>query len=65
VLVVVTWNDVRRGAVELPYGGWKQLRVAVGGPGVLRLLPERTFPPLSRTDRRRLGIETGTVVVGP
>ena len=40
-----------RGSVELPHGGWKELRVAVDGPGVLRLVPERTFLPLSRTDR--------------
>ena len=65
VLVEVFWNDVRRGAVELAHGGWKELRVAVDGPGVLRLLPERTFPPLSRTDGRRLGIETGAAVVDP
>jgi O-antigen ligase len=63
--VVVFWNDVKRGTVELPHGSWKVLRVAVDGPGVLRLVPERTFLPLARTDRRRLGIETGLPVVGP
>jgi O-antigen ligase len=65
VAVVVLWNDVRRGSVELPHGGWKELRVAVDGPGVLRLVPERTFLPLSPTDGRRLGVETGLPVVGP
>ncbi len=65
VTVTVYWNDARRGAVELPHGGWKALRLAVNGPGVLRLVPGRTFVPLSPTDRRRLGIETGSPAVGP
>lgn len=65
VTVTVYWNDTMRGAVELPHGGWKTLRLAVEGPGILRLVPERTFLPLSRTDGRRLGIETGPPVVGP
>ena len=65
VLVAVLWNDVRRGSVDLPHGGWKELRVAVDGPGVLRLVPERTFLPVSRTDPRRLGVETGLPIVGP
>ena len=65
LLVAVFWNDVSRGSVELPHGGWKELRVAVDGPGVLRLVPERTFLPVSRTDSRRLGFETGLPVVGP
>ena len=65
VQVVVFWNDVKRGVVELPHGGWKELRVAIDGPGVLRLVPERTFLPLSPTDGRQLGIETGAPVVGP
>ena len=65
VSVAVFWNDVGRGSVELSHGGWKVLRVAVDGPGVLRLVPERTFLPLSPTDGRRLGVETGLPVVGP
>ena len=65
VTVTVYWNDALRGAVELPHGGWKALRLAVEGPGVPRLVPGRTFLPLSRSDGRRLGIETGPPVVGP
>lgn len=65
VTVTVYWDDTMRGAVELPHGGWKTLQLAVDGPGVLRLVPERTFLPLSPTDARRLGIETGPPVVGP
>lgn len=65
VAVAVFWNDVLRGAVELPHGGWKSLQLSVDGPGVLRLVPQRTFLPLSPTDGRRLGIETGPPVVEP
>ncbi|MFN7989107.1 MAG: O-antigen ligase family protein [Thermoanaerobaculia bacterium] len=65
VAVAVFWNDVRRGTVELPHGGWRAVRLAVDGPGVLRVVPERTILPLSRTDARRLGIETGPPVVLP
>jgi len=65
VKVDVFWNDAGRGTVELGHGGWKELRVAVEGPGVLRLVPDSTFLPLSRTDGRRLGVETGLPVVDP
>lgn len=65
VTVTVYWNDTMRGVVELPHGGWKALQLSVDGPGVLRLVPGRTFLPLSPTDGRRLGIETGPPVAGP
>lgn len=65
VTVDVFWNDVKRGTVDLPHGGWKALQLAIEGPGVLRIVPGRTFLPLSRTDGRRLGIETGAPVLGP
>jgi hypothetical protein len=65
VIVALFWNDLWRGAVDLPHGGWKALQLAVDGPGVLRLVPLRTFLPLSRTDGRRLGIETGSPVLLP
>lgn len=65
VTVDVFWNDARRGAVDLPHGAWKALELAVDGPGVLRLVPGRTFLPFSPTDGRRLGIETGPPVVVP
>lgn len=63
--VAVYWNDARRGVVELPHGGWKVVRLAVDGPGVLRVVPSRTFRPLSRTDGRRLGFEIGPPRVLP
>lgn len=59
VRVALFWNDASRGVVALPHGGWKVLRLAIDGPGVLRVVPERTFLPPSRSDDRRLGIETG------
>lgn len=65
VAVTLFWNDVRRGAVELPHGGWRAIQLGVDGPGVLRVVPARTILPLSRTDGRRLGIETGPPVILP
>jgi hypothetical protein len=61
--VTLYWNDVRRGTVDLLHGGWKVIQLPVGGPGVLRVVPARTFRPLVRTDGRRLGIETGVSAV--
>jgi O-antigen ligase len=63
VRVTLYWNDVRRGTVDLLHGGWKVIQLPVGGPGVLRVVPARTFRPLVRTDGRRLGIETGVSAV--
>jgi O-antigen ligase len=63
--VALYWNDVRRGAVDLPHGAWKAVQLSVDGPGVLCVVPSRTFPPLSRTDGRRLGVEIGPPVVVP
>ena len=65
VELVLYWNDEPRGSVELPHGGWKALQLPVDGPGVLRLVPSRTFLPLARTDGRRLGVETGLPAVVP
>lgn len=65
VQVRVFWNDLSRGSVDLAHGGWKELRLAVDGPGVVRLAVARTILPASRTDRRRLGIETGAPAIGP
>ena len=65
VAVALYWNDARRGAVELPHGGWRTIVLGVDGPGVLRLVPSRTFFPLDRSDGRTLGVETGTPVVVP
>lgn len=59
VRVRVFWNDLPRGSVDLPHGGWKMLRLDVGGPGVVRLDVEPTFLPPSRVDGRRLGVEAG------
>ena len=59
VEVRVFWNDRPRGGFELPHGGWKVLRLDIDGPGVARLVVDRTFLPASRIDVRRLGIETG------
>ncbi len=59
------WNDVRRGTVELPHGGWKAVELAVEGPGVLRVVPSRTILPFERSDVRRLGVETGPPLVVP
>jgi O-antigen ligase len=63
--VTVYWNDLKRGTVDLPHGGWRTLRLTLDGPGVLRVVSSRTFLPMSRTDRRRLGIETGPPAVVP
>jgi hypothetical protein len=63
--VTLYWNDVRRGTVDLPHGAWKAVQLPVDGPGVLRVVSSRTFPPLSRTDSRRLGVEIGTPLVVP
>jgi len=57
--LTVRWNDVVRGRVTLPRAGWKELQLAVDGPGVLRLDLSSTFRPLQRYDARRLGIEVG------
>jgi len=65
VALALYWNDEARGSVELPHGGWKSLQLPVDGPGVLRLVPSRTFLPLARTDGRRLGVETGPPAVVP
>ena len=65
VAVSLYWNDTLHGVVDLPHGGWKALRLEVDGPGVLRVVPARSFRPLSRTDARRLGIETGPPVLVP
>lgn len=63
--VRVFWNDRARGNVELPHGGWKVLRLDVEGPGVVRLVVDRTILPPSRIDGRRLGIETGAPAWSP
>jgi O-antigen ligase len=65
VALTLSWNDVRRGTLELPHGGWRAIRLPVSGPGVLLLEPDRTILPFSRTDGRRLGVETGVPVVRP
>ena len=57
--VRVFWNDRARGNVELPHGGWRVLRLDVDGPGVVRLVVDRTILPRARIDRRSLGVETG------
>lgn len=65
VSLSVLWNDARLGAVELPHGGWKALELRVDGPGVLRIVPSRTFLPLDRRDGRTLGVETGAPAFVP
>lgn len=65
IALTLYWNDARRGTVELPHGGWRAVQLPVDGPGVLRVVPSRTFRPLSRTDGRRLGVEVGSPRVLP
>lgn len=65
IRVAVFWNDAGRGVVDLPHDGWRFVRLDVRGPGVLRLVPDRTFRPQDRSDRRRLALETGPPVVMP
>jgi O-antigen ligase len=55
-------DDVLRGRVTLPAGGWRRLEVPVPGgtaPVVLRVAIAETFRPSAHGDRRELGIETG------
>ncbi|MCL4807444.1 MAG: hypothetical protein KJ062_06565, partial [Thermoanaerobaculia bacterium] len=63
--VTFYWNDGLRGTVDLPHGGWKTVQLGIDGPGILRVVPSRTFSPFSRTDGRRLGVETGPPHVLP
>ena len=65
VPLAVFWNDAPRGVVELPHGGWKELRLDVRGPGVARLVAGRTLLPAFRADRRQLGVEAGVPSVAP
>lgn len=65
VSVALFWNDAPRGVFDLPHGSWRAVRLAVDGPGVLRVAPAETFLPRSRSDARRLGIETGEPVLLP
>ena len=53
------WNDARRGTVDLPHGGWKDDPARRRRPRRPPRRPRADVPPLSRTDGRRLGIETG------
>lgn len=63
--VSVLWNDVPTGHVSLPPGRWFLLTQRVAGPGVLRLVPARSFRPSHRGDARTLGLEVGELAAGP
>lgn len=65
VSVAVLWNDRPAGSISLPAGRWLTLSQRVEGPGVLRLVPARTFRPPGRGDVRRLGVEVGELSERP